>query len=420
MSDDINKNCRNHEICPETVPDEQIGATEEERRFALKKDPRPPVPRYVFAAIAAVIVIAFVGGSFWYYRTNVLPEKYYQKATALFKQHEYENAAIYYAKVMNIRPERKDVLYQLAVCLEETGKTDAAIARYEEHLKVIPGDVKALTRLGWLYMQKGEYERALKVLRDAVKKERKKPELWEMIAKASLKQDDIKGASESFANLAALYTEPEKVMECAKKLMELASWEGALGAYERAAALTDGSASSLHGVLAAKTMLGYPTDPKLTIAAGKSIGLIKLDYTKAAVKEVLGTPDRKDFVKIEEDGVLSKKDAEIWTYAESMPKRGMRLIFVGGVLQEAESSSSLYKTEKGLSLSNFLLDKNKDKLQERKKAKDGTVICPVKGGGVTFYAAFLNESGTDAKYKKVRLHKGTSSIRDGLSLLDIF
>ncbi len=420
MSDDINKNCRNHEICPETVPDEQIGATEEERRFALKKDPRPPVPRYVFAAIAAVIVIAFVGGSFWYYRTNVLPEKYYQKATALFKQHEYENAAIYYAKVMKIRPERKDVLYQLAVCLEETGKTDAAIARYEEHLKVIPGDVKALTRLGWLYMQKGEYERALKVLRDAVKKERKKPELWEMIAKASLKQDDIKGASESFANLAALYTEPEKVMECAKKLMELASWEGALGAYERAAALTDGSASSLHGVLAAKTMLGYPTDPKLTIAAGKSIGLIKLDYTKAAVKEVLGTPDRKDFVKIEEDGVLSKKDAEIWTYAESMPKRGMRLIFVGGVLQEAESSSPLYKTEKGLSLSNFLLDKNKDKLQERKKAKDGTVICPVKGGGATFYAAFLNESGTDAKYKKVRLHKGTSSIRDGLSLLDIF
>ena len=98
----------------------------------------------------------------------------------------------------------------------------------------------------------------------------------------------------------------------------------------------------------------------------------------------------------------------------------MRLIFVGGALQEAESSSSLYKTENGLSLSNFLLDKNKEKMQERKKTKDGTVICPVKGGGVTFYAAFLNESGTDAKYKKVRLHKGTSSIRDGLSLLDIF
>ena len=56
--------------------------------------------------------------------------------------------------------------------------------------------------------------------------------------------------------------------------------------------------------------------------------------------------------------------------------------------------------------------------------KEGETICrmPVKGGGLTFYAAGLNSSGTDAKYKKLRVHKGNSSIDsvEGFSLLDLF
>lgn len=53
-----------------------------------------------------------------------------------------------------------------------------------------------------------------------------------------------------------------------------------------------------------------------------------------------------------------------------------------------------------------MLTKNADKLKSRKKAENGTTLCLVKDGGLTFYAAKLNDEGTDAKYKKLRVHKG--------------
>lgn len=70
-----------------------------------------------------------------------------------------------------------------------------------------------------------------------------------------------------------------------------------------------------------------------------------------------------------------------------------------------------------------MLTKNADKLKSRKKAENGTTLCLVKDGGLTFYAAKLNDEGTDAKYKKLRVHKGDASI-DNIngfsSLLDLF
>lgn len=71
------------------------------------------------------------------------------------KQEKYREAGALYLKVLKLRPERKDVLYQIAYCLEMTGKKDEAVSRYEEHLKMMPHDVKALLRLGWLYMERG-------------------------------------------------------------------------------------------------------------------------------------------------------------------------------------------------------------------------------------------------------------------------
>ena len=88
------------EKCPEIVPEEQTGMTEEEQEWALKKEPRPPVPRGVFLALAIVVILAFAGGSWWYYHTNVQPEKLYQKATYLFEQKRYSDACPIYVHVL--------------------------------------------------------------------------------------------------------------------------------------------------------------------------------------------------------------------------------------------------------------------------------------------------------------------------------
>ncbi len=416
-------NCAiNEEKCPEIVPEEQTGMTKEEQEWGLKKEPRPPLPRYVFGIIAALILIIFLGGSLWYYRTSVLPEKYFQKASAHFKQEEYSEAYILYEKVLKLRPERKNILYQMAFCLEKTGRIDEAIARYEEHLKTIPGDGKALLRMGWLYIQKNDDTgKGLAALKEGAAK-LKDPYAWALVSEAALKSKDYETAVEALVKEIELFKEPEQVLTCSKMLMGLGAWEEALKGYERFSELAPDDKRGIHGANAAKAMLGRPTDPRLVIRPGISIGPVRIGDTKDEVRDKLGAPEAKEFRKVGGKSILSDDTVEIWTYSRTMPGRGLRVIFINGKVREVEARSGEYKTETGLGLTNFLLAKNSSRLEWRKEGEDTSVVCLVKGGGLTFYAAGLNSSGTDAKYKKLRVHKGNSSIDsvEGFSLLDLF
>ncbi|MEN6380117.1 MAG: tetratricopeptide repeat protein [Synergistaceae bacterium] len=418
----INDNCgNNQEKCPEIVPEEQTGMTKEEQEWGLKKEHRPPVPRYVFGVIAAVILVVFLGGSLWYYRTSVLPEKYYQRASAQFKLENYSEAYLLYEKVLRLRPERKNILYQMAFCLEKTGKTDQAISHYEEHLKILPGDGKALIRSGWLYTQKNNFEKGLPALKEGAAK-LKDPYAWALVSEAAIKSKNIETAVEALVKQTELFKKPEQVLTCSKMLMDLGAWKEALKGYERFSELAPDDRRGLHGANAAKTMLGWPTDPKLVIRPGKSIGMIEIGDTKEEVKSKLGSPEAKEFRKVGGKSILADDHAEIWTYSKIMPKRGLRIIFLNGKVREAEARSGEYKTETGLGLTNFLLPKNADRLEWRKEGDGRAVVCLAKGGGLTFYAAGLNSEGTDAKYRKLRVHKGDSSIDsvEGFSLLELF
>ena len=184
MEKDNSSNRENQEEIrlPEAVPEEQTGMTEEEREWSTKAPPRPSVPRYVFITAAIILLAAFAGGSWWYYRTNVLPEKYYMKATALYEQRQYARAEELYRRIMKLRPERRDVLFYIASCREEQGDKDGAIKYYMEHLKSAVNDARAMTRLGWLNMEKGDYGQALKWFKEAGKRKKKDTEVWSMTA----------------------------------------------------------------------------------------------------------------------------------------------------------------------------------------------------------------------------------------------
>lgn len=320
-------NCAiNEEKCPEIVPEEQTGMTKEEQEWGLKKEPRPPLPRYVFGIIAALILIIFLGGSLWYYRTSVLPEKYFQKASAHFKQEEYSEAYILYEKVLKLRPERKNILYQMAFCLEKTGRIDEAIARYEEHLKTIPGDGKALLRMGWLYIQKNDDTgKGLAALKEGAAK-LKDPYAWALVSEAALKSKDYETAVEALVKEIELFKEPEQVLTCSKMLMGLGAWEEALKGYERFSELAPDDKRGIHGANAAKAMLGRPTDPRLVIRPGISIGPVRIGDTKDEVRDKLGAPEAKEFRKVGGKSILSDDTAEIWTYSRTMPGRGLREI----------------------------------------------------------------------------------------------
>lgn len=417
----IDNNCNvNEGKCPETVPEEQTGMTREEEEWGLKKEHRPPVPRYVFGVIAAVILSIFLGGSLWYYRTSVLPEKYYRRASDQFKIGNYPEAYLLYNKVLKLRPERKNILYQMAFCLEKTGKRDRAIKYYEKHLKIHPGDGKALIRSGWLYTQKNNFEKGLPALKEGAVK-LKDPYAWTLVSEAAIKSKNNKTAVEALVKQTELFKEPEQVLTCSKMLMDLGAWEGAIKGYERFSKLAPEDKRGAHGANAAKAMLGWPTDPRFVIHPGRSMGVIEIGNTKAEVKKKLGPPEIKEFKKIGEKSILTNNHSEIWTYSKTKLRRDLRIIFINEKVREVETSSGNYKTETGLGLTNFMLSKNADRLEWKKDREGKAVVCLAKGGGLTFYATGLNSKGTDAKYKKLRLHKGYSSIEsvDDFSLLDL-
>lgn len=399
--------------CPEFVSEEQIGATEEELQWALKKEARPPLPRAVFITVAALLFLAFIIGGTFYYRTNILPEKYYQSADSLFKQEKYDEATKQYLKVLKLRPERKDLLFQIAYCHEKIGKSEEAVLYYEKHIEIMANDTKAAIRLGWLYFEKGEYEKAFTMLENASKRNKKNPDMWNLLSKISIKRNNKKLAIIGLSNFAKYTQNSEEILIAGKALMELKAYKEALVAYNRYTEKGLQDSRGEHGALAAKIMMGHPADMNLVIIPGESIGPILLNASKKEVKEAVGRPDIKRFTKIEGKSKLRGTEVEIWAYSrKAFRKRAVRIFFVNDRVLEVESRSDLYKTEKGIGLSNFLLTKNLNKMETREEVGEGVLRCLIKEGGLTFYAKNLNEDGSKAKHKKFRLHKGKSSIEN--------
>lgn len=399
--------------CPETVPEEQKGLTEAERSWSAQKPQRPRVPRKVFVAAALLLLAAFAGGGWWYYRTNVLPEEYYMRATQLFKAEDFAGAEELFDKIKKLRPERRDLFYYKAYCRERQGDKASAVKYYEEHLKSEPEDVKAMVRLGWLYLDRKDYNAALKWFREAARQEKKDAALWRLTADAAEKAGDKAEASAAWLEAAETGESAEDVMACGKALLRLGDYRAAMTAYELAAKAAPDDKAPLHGLAAAKAMLGLPTNPRLVIAPGEALGAVKLGATKAEAKAAMDgrSPDAKEFGTVGGNSMIADRPVEIWRYDGS---RAMRIIFIDGEVHEIETASPLYKTEDGLGLSNFLLAKNEDKLKWKRDTRASVLVCLAKGGGLTFYAYGLAPDGASAEETKLRVHRGDVSI-DGVN-----
>ena len=400
--------------CPDIVPEEQKGMTAEELEWIAKDPPKPRVPRYVFVAAALLLAAAFGGGGYWYYRTNVLPEKYNQRAEALMKEKNFAEAEELYEKIIKIRPERKDVLFNMAVCCEENGDAESAIKYCEEHLKSAKNDARAMARLAWLYMKSGNYEKALHRFREAAKHDKKNEELWRMTAEAAKKTGDVKTAAEALLQRAKLCAgDVDKVLACGKELLTLGNYKDAADVFADAAAKSAPDDNrALHGIKAARAMLGLPTEEKYIIRPGRSLGLIRIGAAKSEVREAMNWApvDEKIFAKIGGSSIMSQQPVEIWVYGKGDRSRELRIIFTDDKVCEIETASPMYKTDDGLGLSNFLLPKSAGKIKWKRAAENGVLVSAVKGGGLTFFASGLKNDDAEAEQSRLRVHKGETSI----------
>lgn len=383
---------------PEIAPAEKIGVTAKEKEWQVKKTPRPLVPRYIFACVAAALIVAFAVSGILYYRKNILPEKYYMWAVSQFKAENYHEALELFERAAKIEPSRRNIYNYMARSLAGLGEKDNALSYYELHLQNQPDDTTAMVEASGLYVEMRDYKKALALLEKAARKSGL-GEVYEKLAEAALLAEDKSLAGASLSEAAKAYADREKVLETAKKLMTLGFYGDALNAYRRVAKIEPDDMRALHGANAAKAMLGIPTSQSLIIKPGVSLGSVKLGEDKDGVKAVMGAPEKKTFIKI------NRTDVEIWNYGDKDIDKSMAIFFVGGTVKEIETRYKGFKTETGLGAGNFLLERYSGQTAGRTSLGTDRLRLDVKGGGLAFFAAGINEAGNGARFAKLIVHK---------------
>jgi len=94
---------------------------------------------------------------------DVAPEvidAYYTLGNCLYKKREFERAAAYYRKTLELRPDHDYAMIGLADVLVAEGKIDDAVAGYEHFLKQDPGNAQILYRLAQVQLDAGRDQEA--------------------------------------------------------------------------------------------------------------------------------------------------------------------------------------------------------------------------------------------------------------------
>ncbi len=409
MSDEIKK-------MPAEVSEDQIGITKEELNWKNLPDPRPPVSRWVFFFAGMAVIIACMLSGLWYYRTSIVPEKLFARAENYLTDGDYIGAYRLFEEVYEARPKRKDVIYNLGVCLEGMERFEAAANRYKEQIKKIPFDGRAMQKLGALYFSKlGKKEDGYALIVKGAEK-LKTAEGWELAANSADGYKDKEEVISLLTKQLEREKEAESICAVSKRLYGLEAYKESLDGYEKALDKDENSAAAQDGIKAARTALGLPDSKEHTIIPGKALGNVEIGDDKEEVKKAMGgkSPEKKSFISMG-----SGKETEIWDYNLEAPDK-FRIIFTDGKVAEIETGSHLYKTEEGLGIKNFDEERFAETF-ERSDSEKGIAIFTAREGGITFYAATRRGRLSD-RYRKLRVYDGRESATDntkGLTLLNL-
>ena len=85
----------------------------------------------------------------------------FNKAVSLGELGKYEEAIIYWDKVLETHPEDTDALYNKAYELYNLGRNEEAIIYYDKVLEINPNDTRALNNKGTILWDLGKYEEAI-------------------------------------------------------------------------------------------------------------------------------------------------------------------------------------------------------------------------------------------------------------------
>jgi spermidine synthase len=98
------------------------------------------------------------------------PRARHAYARELMKQQKFAEAIEQEQKVLALDPEFNNAWYTIAMCQEQSGQFDAALASYKKELKVDPQDARINRSLGRVHYKRKDYTQALAYLERAIER----------------------------------------------------------------------------------------------------------------------------------------------------------------------------------------------------------------------------------------------------------
>ncbi|MDR3321188.1 MAG: tetratricopeptide repeat protein [Synergistaceae bacterium] len=354
----------------------------EEEAWAPQRANARRLPRgVIFAAIAALVVVFCAGGTV-YYRESILPERLFLSASRLFENGEYAEAVKIYEKVLNLKPDRRGLLFRIGYSHEMLGDDIDAIDAYAAHVKNESSDAEALLRLGSLYFRNGLQTEALAAL-EKLEGRASTASVDYMLGSLRESTGNRRMASESYKKANLSGTDAELLYTASMALMRLGYYQDALDGFTRMGEFAEsGDMRSFHSSNAAKAMLGWPTDPAHVITPGGAVGRLALGAVSGDVLAEWGMPLER----------TSEGEHSIWGYGGSSEELETLVYMENDTVIEIVTSAKKYKTLDGLGIANFLEPKYADKFDRwraTQESTEGSVTLfryDLKDGGLAFYS----------------------------------
>ncbi|MDR1885957.1 MAG: tetratricopeptide repeat protein [Synergistaceae bacterium] len=374
MSDDMENDFSNEPDVPPDSPDAVSG----ELTPAPAAEPETSVLRTVAVIAAMLLVSAAIQ-----YNTNyIVPGRIIATAAESFEMGNYAAAVDKYREALSMKPGIEGVYYRLAYSSEMLGRYVDAIDSYAAHLENNPWDTEALVRLGSIYLRLDMYGDAMLLYEEAAQRVPDDPDVRYALSIAYERLGRSEKAAESYVWLTGsrVVTDPEVLISSSRALMKLGQYVDALDGFSKANdLLPPDDKRAFHGMNAAKSMLGWPTDDAVVMVPGESIGNIRIGSVSPDVAGVWGKP--VEYVK--------EGEHELWSYGTSAEELSTYVFFEDGRVVEIATKSKSHRTADGLGLSNFMEPKYADRFDRWTGEAEGgsSYRYILKGGGLALYSA---------------------------------
>ena len=138
-----------------------------------------------------------------------------------YKNKSYDDAKKYFWKVIKMDTAMayadtfhyKDIFSRLANCYVKQNKPDSAQLAYTMGLKYFPNDAYLHESLGYIFLHKGQFEKAAEQYEKAVKLNPKKAEDWRILGQIYVKLNDTDNAIRAYEKYTAMKPNDRKALE---------------------------------------------------------------------------------------------------------------------------------------------------------------------------------------------------------------